>query len=165
MKSLNKFLQLSWLERWLFVQALLLLPLTVMALRIVGFARWQAVLARFAPLCELLTPDSDKLDELPTSDAGSVIHRIRRTAWIMRAARRRVPLNVTCLPQSLTLWWLLRRQGIASALRIGVRKEGGLLEAHAWVECGGIIVNGGSDAHRRFAAFESAIAPREVISL
>jgi hypothetical protein len=58
----------------------------------------------------------------------------------------------TCLHRSLTLWWLLRRQGVASELRIGVRKEQGRFEAHAWVERAGVALNDradiGQDFHR-----------------
>ncbi len=52
------------------------------------------------------------------------------------------------------VWWLLRRQGVASELRIGVRKEQGRFEAHAWVEREGVALNDGSDVNVRFAAFQ-----------
>lgn len=35
----------------------------------------------------------------------------------------------------------LREQGLPSELRIGVRKDGGALIAHAWVELGAHVVN------------------------
>jgi hypothetical protein len=53
---------------------------------------------------------------------------------------------------------LLRRRGIASALRIGVRKgQTGSLEAHAWIECCGQVLNDRTDVHERFAAFDRGI--------
>jgi len=54
----------------------------------------------------------------------------------------------------LTLWWLLGRQGIASELRIGVRKEQGRFEAHSWVEYEGVTLNDELDVGSRFAAFQ-----------
>jgi hypothetical protein len=63
-----------------------------------------------------------------------------------------------CLNFSLALWWLLARQGIASDLRVGVRKEGEKFEAHAWVECGGVPLNEPELNHQQFAAFDSALA-------
>jgi hypothetical protein len=54
---------------------------------------------------------------------------------------------------------LLRRRGIAGDLRIGVRKEAGRFEAHAWVELGGRVLNDNEDVGERFAAFGRAILP------
>jgi hypothetical protein len=67
--------------------------------------------------------------------------------------------RATCLPRSLALWWLLRRRGIAADLRIGVRKEGGRFEAHAWTEWRGTVLNDGDDVGERFAVFQRAIKP------
>jgi hypothetical protein len=49
---------------------------------------------------------------------------------------RRLPAT-RCLARSLTLWWWMRRQGLAPQLRIGVDRTAGTLEGHAWVECDG----------------------------
>ena len=50
------------------------------------------------------------------------------------AAARNLFFHTNCLEQSLVLWWLLRRRGIAADLRIGARKDSDRFEAHAWVE-------------------------------
>lgn len=71
-----------------------------------------------------------------------------------RARRRGVLYCPTWLHRSLTLWWLLGRQGIASELRIGVRKEQGRFEAHSWVEYEGVTLNDELDVGSRFAAFQ-----------
>ena len=68
-------------------------------------------------------------------------------------AARRTPLRVTCLPRSLALHWMLRRRGIESTLRIGVRKRGDHLEAHAWVEQGGQPLLDDADVGLQFAPF------------
>ena len=57
------------------------------------------------------------------------------------------------------LWWWLRRYGMASDLRIGVRFEGNELAAHAWVEKNGIPVNDRPDVASCFAAFDQPVAP------
>ena len=49
---------------------------------------------------------------------------------------------------------MLRRQGYAAKLRIGVRKKAGKLEAHAWVEYEGAALNQAEQMHRHYAAFE-----------
>jgi hypothetical protein len=56
----------------------------------------------------------------------------------------------------LTLWWLLRIQGIDSDIRIGVRK-GTRLEAHAWVEINSTVVNDRSDIGCDFVPFTGSM--------
>lgn len=56
-----------------------------------------------------------------------------------------------CLLESITLWRLLKCQGIDSRVRIGVQREAEKLEAHAWVECQGIVINDTADVANRFA--------------
>jgi len=73
----------------------------------------------------------------------------RRVAWAVRLAGRYMPA-ATCLPQALTAYLLLNRQGHSSCLRIGVAYVPEF-EAHAWVECDGEVVVGGSAGLDRFA--------------
>jgi len=73
---------------------------------------------------------------------------------MVRAALRYSLVQYTCLEESLTLWYLLRRQEIPARLRIGVRKEKEKFEAHAWVEYGDEALNQDEALHRRYAAFE-----------
>lgn len=77
-------------------------------------------------------------------------------------AGRHGPYRAKCLPQSLTLWWLLRRQGIESQLRFGARKNARRMEAHAWVEFEGTPLNDSADVGERFKPFERAVVPEEV---
>jgi hypothetical protein len=86
-----------------------------------------------------------------------VVQQARRIARMVKIAASHGPYRATCLPQSLTLWLLLRRRGIASSLRIGVRKEISRLDAHAWVEIDGIVVNDRMDVPDRFVPFAGAI--------
>ena len=71
----------------------------------------------------------------------------------MNIATRHTPFRATCLSRSLLLGWLLRRRGVASDLRIGVRLTNGVLDAHAWVECSGVPVNDRPDIAAQFALF------------
>src|SRR5258708_9563088 len=73
---------------------------------------------------------------------------------MVRAALRYSVTQYSCLEGSLTLWYLLRRKGIPACLRIGVRKENGKFEAHAWGEHGGEALNQDEAMHRHYAAFE-----------
>jgi len=59
----------------------------------------------------------------------------------------------------LAIWWLLPREGIASDLRLGVRKDGEKFEAHAWAECGATTpLNDPETKLPHFAAFDAAVA-------
>ncbi len=59
---------------------------------------------------------------------------LQRMAWLVDVADRYAPGKSSCLRQTTALAWLLRRRGIATSLRIGVAREGGNLEAHAWLQ-------------------------------
>jgi hypothetical protein len=141
--------RLSPAERWSLAQALALLPLTALALWVVGFRRWQAALARLA----LVGAYMDGRDH------ADLIGQARTVARMVDVAARHGPYRATCLPRSLVLWWLLLRRGIKCDLRIGVRKEAGRFEAHAWTEWRGTVLNDSEDVRERFAAFDRAILP------
>jgi hypothetical protein len=136
------FRSLSAGQRGLLLRALLLLPLVRIGLRVVGFVRVKRWLAK--------TPLS------PTVDATPKLREAQQTADIVRVASRYGVYAGNCLDQSLTLWWLLRWQGIPAALQLGVRKpleSPALLNAHAWVEVEGHALNDVPDVASQFAVF------------
>jgi hypothetical protein len=140
----RKFLHLSPSERALLIIAAVLLPITALALRVAGFRRWQAALSNFSPGVEMLP-------------AGDTLEQARRTARIVSIASRHGFYRANCLQQSLVLWFLLRRQGVESELRIGVRTNANLCEAHAWVERMGQVLNDTEDVSYRFKPFNFAV--------
>jgi hypothetical protein len=100
-----------------------LLPAVGASLRLLGFKRTRDLLERFAP-----PPAQQELGET------SLFENANRIARLVGIAANHGPYRATCLRRSLMLWWLLRRRGIPAELRIGVRKDGKDLNAHAWVE-------------------------------
>jgi hypothetical protein len=68
-------------------------------------------------------------------------------SWAVRAVSQYVP-RATCLTQALVLHILLRREGLQSRIRIGVSKDAGHFEAHAWVESQDQVVIGDSGLQR-----------------
>jgi len=80
----------------------------------------------------------------------------RYAHWIEVASRHHL-VRARCLHRSLVLHQWLLRDGLASQLRIGVRKEGRVLHAHAWVELDGHAVHEHPDA---LAAFTPLGDPR-----
>lgn len=86
----------------------------------------------------------------------------RATARLVGIAARHGLVRGNCLSQSLALKRLLDRQGIPSELRIGARRAGAALEAHAWIEHEGRPLNDGADVAARFPPFQdltSALPP------
>lgn len=139
--------RLPWSERRSAAAALLALTGIRLALTSLGFRRVHGMLARWAAAPAPAT-------QRPPA------HRAARAAATLRALDRAAgcgPSRPSCLPRSLTLWWLLRRQGLPAELRIGVRREGDRLEAHAWVEQDGVVVGDHADVHDRFHAFVGSI--------
>ena len=67
-------------------------------------------------------------------------------------------IRASCLTRSLLIGWLLRRQGVASELRIGVRMINGSLDAHAWLENNGLPINDAPGDVANFAPFATPLA-------
>jgi hypothetical protein len=156
-ERLRRFSALERPAQSLFLRALLLLPLVSLSLRWRGFRATQATLQRF-----LSNVKSEQHQvQLP--------ERAALTARLVNSAGRHRLSPATCLAKSLTLWWLLGRQGIASHLRIGIRKQNEKFEAHAWVERDGAALNEPDEHHRHYAAFDGSLSafpldePRERI--
>ncbi len=145
-ERLRRFSALERPAQELFLRAVVLLPLVAMSLRWRGFKATQAALQR---LLSKANPESDAV--LAGKDAAV-------TAHMVNAADRHGLVHPSCLAKSLTLWWLLGRQGIPSHLRIGIRKEKGKFEAHAWVECDGAALNEPDEHHHHYSAFDGAFS-------
>ena len=93
------------------------------------------------------------------SDGSNCAQVTELTVRMLSAAARYGIGTPSCLEKSLALRWLLAKQGIATDLRIGVRKAGGKFEAHAWVEKGGRVLVSDFDAeHQHYAAFDASFS-------
>ena len=150
-RRLHKLLLLTASERSTLLAALVLLPLTALAVRLLGFRRWQAALGRGA-----IRPLSPQYSGDQGGETMRLAARARRSAWLVDVAARRGPWPANCLQRSMTLWYLLRRHGVASELCIGARKAGERFDAHAWVEWGGEVLNDAADVALTYAPFARA---------
>ena len=91
--------------------------------------------------------------------APEVELRVRRTAAALRRAARLLPWRSSCLVRALALADLLAREGVPDSLiRLGVRRDGAAIDAHAWVELDGRVVGDDPDVVRRFAPL-GAVTP------
>jgi len=148
-EPLRRFRALEPNARGLFLRAAVLLPFISLSLRLRGFRATQSSLQKRLPRAA-----SSLSDQSSTPHASGVqAEETALTARMVRSAAHRTWGSPACLEQSLALWWLLGRQGIASSLRIGTRKNGEKFEAHAWVECAGVALNEPEEAHKHYAAF------------
>jgi hypothetical protein len=139
----TKFCAISWPERRMLLAAMAWLSLFWLGLRVLGLRRFQAWLQRHSPQIE----SNLSLDE------------IVRIATLVNIAALHVPFPATCLTRSLLLGWTLRRRGVASQFRIGVRLTQGALDAHAWVEYAGVPINDRPEVGKEFAPFAEILSP------
>ena len=142
MGDLAKLRALTGPEKRLLLVCLVATPFVAAGLAIFGFRRLHAVMAGRS------RPRSARFFTAQAADA-----RARSSAKVVAIATGRGPVRATCLRRSLLLWWLLRRDGIETVLRVGVNRENGTLNAHAWVEYSGRPVNDADDIALRFPAF------------
>ena len=156
-----KFTRAKWLrlwrrpnvEKWLALQSLVLSLLSVIALRLIGFRRWKRILWISSGGRHLAATTFSRGDVSFAEAHASVVDMVARNIpWGL----------VTCLPRSLTLWWLLRRHGIESEFRIGVRRDGERIVAHAWVVCHDTVIgetNASSSCRSKWQHFDIDVAP------
>jgi hypothetical protein len=135
-------------DRRLILRAALILPLTEIGLRLFGFRQCKKLIEKFS----LPSRPPQSLQENVQIEAA------QRAVRAVRSVELHGPTTPNCLERSMTLWWMLRRDGVDGELHIGARKEGEQLKAHAWVELGGQVLNDGPEVHQHYARFDAPIA-------
>jgi hypothetical protein len=128
---------ISGLERRLLPRAFLTVLLVRLSLRRSGYQR---TCQRFAGTERTPRPDAEA--------------RVAASVRMVDLVTARLPVDTACLPRSVALWSLLRRQGVASQIVIGVRPGGAPLDAHAWVERNGQPINETPERVATFARLE-----------
>lgn len=139
----RRFWQLPRIERQLLGEALVLLPVVGIGLRVAGLRRLQRFMGWACP------------KSAPPAPAGQ--EWAHAAARAVQLASAHGPYRATCLVRSLLLWWWLRRAGLAGDLRIGIRKDGTRLAAHAWVEYERVPLGDAPDVGQRFSPFPGPV--------
>jgi hypothetical protein len=137
--------RLTWTEKVLLTQAAVLLRVVSVAVRALGISRLQRVMVR-------LSRAQQPTEVVPSASVTTI-------TWAVAAATRHARPDANCLERSLVLCWLLRRHGADALLRIGVRKQDGMIQAHAWIEVDGHVLVDRIDVGTQFTPFERAIVP------
>lgn len=73
-------------------------------------------------------------------------------AWAVTRAARYGVFRPRCLVRALALQDLLARRGMASEIRVGVRRDADGFRAHAWVELAGRVLGDSPEYVRTFSA-------------
>jgi hypothetical protein len=115
------------------------------SLRVLGFGPTRRLLQKFIP-------------PRKNSPPVAAVELCALTSRMVLAAGRNSPIPSTCLERSLSLWWLLARQGLATQFRIGVRKDCEKFTAHAWVEREGVAIGEPDAFHLHYAAFAEELS-------
>lgn len=129
MRRYGQLKKLTLPEWQLLVVSTVLLPLTALALHLVGLRRTQYFMATLSPRIS----------------NGSLIaqqdlQQGQRVARMVTIASNHSIYGASCLERSLLTCWLLKYYGISTDLRIGVRKDDDDLDAHSWVEISGKVL-------------------------
>ena len=131
--KLGKFWQLPADDKWLVVRAAFWL----------GIVRIMLVVMPFRRLSERLAVERENSPPQPNAEY------LGRVGFAVRAAANNVPWRSNCFPQAIAARMLLRRQGYATTIHLGVEKNGeGDIAGHAWLTCGETVVVGGEDLDR-----------------
>jgi hypothetical protein len=132
LSRLRKILHLPATERWILIEAALVLESTRLGLKLLPFRTLRRLVDLLSkPADESLVADQSYID---------------RIVWAVELAGRHVP--GTCLSRALAAQVLLTRRGHPALLHVGVGKERERFLAHAWLESGGRVVIGGHDLER-----------------
>lgn len=143
-KRLKQLEALTVTEWRVLLLSILLLPMIALVLQFKGFKWTQTLLSKhLSEKHGILIPEDEQL-----KIAQSV-------ARVISIAANHGFYSANCLKKSLLTWWLLRRRGIPIELKIGVNKDVGDFNAHAWVECRGNVLIDTTDVGQRFSAFDS----------
>jgi transglutaminase superfamily protein len=79
-----------------------------------------------------------RIERIPATEAANP-EEVRAAEYVVAMAGALYPGRAKCLEQSLTLYYLLRRRGVAAKYCQGVQPYP--FQAHAWIEYRGEVIN------------------------
>ena len=99
----------------------------------------------------LIRPHAERSTTSP-ANTTAMLRAVQRADLALARAVRLLPSRPSCLVRTLALTELLERAGVPGAcIRVGVRRDGDTLDAHAWVELDGRVIGDDPYVARRFA--------------
>ena len=107
-------------------------------------ALWRLALVRFSLLVFGFRRTLERFDQSHANQLAPPspveLESWRRRSRAFRRVGRLIP-QAHCLARSIALRWWMRSQGVHALLKIGVRKDHGQIDSHAWVEANGVPVD------------------------
>ena len=143
--NIRRFCSLPIADQWLLVKLAIAIRLVTVGLHSFGFKGVYQLLDRIS--AQVVSPVVSHADE---------VDRHKRLLFL---AYRHI-VDGQCLARALVLWCLLKRQGVETTLRFGVRKQKGQFEAHAWVEYQGQPLTSDPYVQQRFSPFTESLLPQ-----
>jgi hypothetical protein len=133
MTKLFHFLELSWLERVLFIEAFFRLGLARFAVLVIPYKKLSR---RFGvPM----------LETLPNEPADREL--LQKISWAVQSASKYTPWDSNCLAQAIAAMRMLKSRGMTSTIYFGMAKEGeDDMEVHAWLRSGDTYVVGAGNS-------------------
>ena len=125
---LKKWRGLLFREKILLVRFVFCLPWISFCIRFFGYLPTRNFLSRLVRQTVLRQANTTELEDA------------QRSAELLLIAGRHGFIPATCLRQSVLLEYWLQRQGLNAEIKIGVRKQQELFDAHAWVELNGVAL-------------------------
>jgi hypothetical protein len=147
--NLAKLSRLSPYRQKLFLTAILLLPLLNLSLYFLGYFRLRKILEKIIPFKNINICHSD----------AEIITQARDITQIVSIAVENGLIHATCLQRSMLGWLLLRREGVQGNICFGVRMNDCQLEAHAWIEYNGVVVNDSVSILEKYKPLSDALPP------
>jgi len=139
------------------LRLLVALPALALAMKLFGFRRTYAALGKAS--ARHVAAARDAASE-PTQHTTPVKTERRRRSpqhvadVVVHVNRHVLPYQSKCLLESCALWYLLRRDGYPAELLLGARTLLGPLEAHAWVELAGTVLNDAANVRDIYEPFD-----------
>lgn len=121
-------------------------------LRLVGFKKVLGYIQRYD---KSLTVSSERVHITPPNLVSKIIARYQR--YIERVSQKKWVVGL-CLSKSLALYILLLRKNIKPSICFGQKKNAqGGLEAHAWLELDGAVINDAPDIGLEYMKFDQPL--------
>ena len=134
---------LSYPNKWLLLQGLFLSCLLRLSFKLINFKKTIAILSRFKRKGAALQVESTG------HDVGLYRHLI-----ILSYSFTPV---INCLSISTAYWWLMKKNGIVTDLKFGMRTEQEKLLAHAWLEYEGKSLTADVQVEKKYTVFKGSI--------
>lgn len=144
----TKFGRFSNRDRFALAEAMVLVFLAALVLRVVPFRKLGALVSR---------PVKPLSDDALRAELADMV------CWAVDRAAKRSPLRSLCFERGIAAQWMLRRRGVDGTLFFGVapRPMGDkALDAHVWVQAEGLDVTG-TPATGRYAVLATFPAGRQ----